>query len=137
VRIDLPDGGYAELYDPIKVPERKRRPVVAALVKFMRDRAQAQVPDFDAKNMSEDEAAKIAASIDPSLLVAADDLNDTVVVALVREWSFGEVTTDVLLDLPADTYKQLSTACAPHMQALMPDFQVSPDPKVTTGASSS
>ena len=134
MRVDLPDGAFAELYDPLKVPERKRRPVVAALVAFMKDRAAANVPQFDTKAMSEDEAAALSAQLDPDLLIAADALNDSVVVALVREWSFGAVSEDVLLDMPADAYKVLSEACAPHLNALMPNFQVSPDPKATTGS---
>jgi hypothetical protein len=136
-RIELPEDQWADLYDPIKVPERKRRPVVRALVAFMKDRQEHEPPPFDAADLSDDEkAARIAAQIDPSLLVAADDLNDALVVALVREWSFGAVTLEVLLDLPADTYRVLSEACSPHMNELMPNFQVSPDPKASTGSSS-
>ena len=135
VRLELPEGEWADLYDPIKVPERKRRPVVRALVTFMKDRQGADVPQFGAEDLSDEEkAAAIAANLDPELLVAADDLNDAVVIALVREWSFGAVTTDVLLDLPADTYEALSNACQPHMNDLMPNFQVSPDPKAGSGS---
>lgn len=134
-RIDLPEGQWADLYDPIKVPERKRRPVVRALVAFMKDRQAHEPPPFDPADLSDDEkAARIAAQLDPSLLVAADDLNDAVVVALVREWSFGAVTLEVLLDLPADTYKVLSEACGPHMNELMPSFEVNPDPKAGSGS---
>lgn len=136
MRVDLPDGQWADLYDPVKVPERKRRPVVRALVAFMKDRQAHVVPTIDDSVLSdEDKAAALAAQIDPSLLMAADDLNDAVVVALVSAWSWEkDITADALLDLPADAYKALSEACAPHMNALMPNFQVSPDPKATTGS---
>jgi len=134
VRIDLPDAQWVELCKPEKVPERKRRPVVRALVAFMKDRQLASIPDFDLTNLDEDKAAAIAAQIDPTLLVAADDLNDAVVLAMVQDWSFGPVTVDVLLDIPADCYKLLSDACSPHMNDLMPSFQVSPDPKADIGS---
>jgi hypothetical protein len=135
-RVELPDGQWADLYDPIKVPERKRRPVVSALVTFMRDRQQFVLPTITAEALSdEDKAAALAAQIDPSLIIAADELNDTVVVALVSYWSFGEsVSIEALLDLPADAYKVLSEACAPLMQALMPNFGVTPDTKAPTGS---
>lgn len=136
-RIELPEGEWADLYDPTKVPERKRRPVVRALVSFMRDRAEHTPPDFDAGDLGdEDKAAVLAAKLDPALIASADDLNDAVVIALVREWSFGEVTAEVLLDLPSDAYKELSAACAPHLNGMMPQFGVDPDPKATSGGSS-
>jgi hypothetical protein len=135
-RVELPDGQWADLYDPIKVPERKRRPVVKALVSFLKDRQQHAVPNISAEDLSdEDKAAALAAQIDPGLLIAADDLNDAVVSALVFAWSFElAVSADALLDLPADAYKTLSEACAPHLSALMPNFGVTPDTKAPTGS---
>lgn len=136
MRVELPDGQWAELYDPTKVPERKRRPVVRALVELAKEQAlHGFGPEVDAASLTdEDKAAALAAKFDTSVLVAGDNLNDVAVIALVSSWSFGEVTVDVLLDLPAESYKALSEACAPLMMALMPNFQVSPDPKATTGS---
>lgn len=118
MRLELPDGQWAELYDPVKVPERKRRPVFRALVAFM----------------ASQDGGEIGSKLDPAAVDLADGLNDALVVALVREWSFGEVSEAVLLDMAADCYRVLSTECAKHLDALMPNFSVSPDPKVPSGS---
>lgn len=121
-RLDVP-GGWADIYDPLKVPERRRRPVVKALVKFMASQnGTLPVTNGDTPR------------IDPSVVEVADDLNDALIVAMVQSWSFGDVTVEVLLDLPADAYRALSTACSEHVTALMPNFQVSPDPKAAIGS---
>ena len=133
-RVELPEGNWADLYDPVKVPERKRRPVVRAVVRFFKDQQASAIPAFDPATVDEDTAATIAAQLGPDLLGAADDLNDAVITALVQSWSYGDVTTDVLLELPADAYKLLSEACQPHMTGLMPNFGTSPDPKAITGS---
>lgn len=117
MRLDLPDGAWAILFDAAKVPERKRRPVFRALVAFMAS-----------------QNGEVGSKLDPAAVDLADDLNDALVVALVREWSFGEVSEAVLLDMPADAYRPLSAECAKHLDALMPNFSVSPDPKATTGS---
>ena len=136
MRVDLPDGQWADLYDPVKVPERKRRPVVRALLDLLKARAVHGVPSFDAEALTdEDKAAAVASQLDPSLLSSADELTDAVAVALVQAWSFEKnITVDSLLDLPADAYKALSEACVPMLPSLLPQFEVSPDPKATTGS---
>lgn len=130
-RIDLPEGGWADLYDPLKVPEKKRRPVVRALMRLLKERAEHAPPEFNLEDAADEEkAAALAARLDPALIMATDDLNDALVVALVREWSFGiDVTVDNLLELPTDTYRVLSEATSPQLNVLMPQFRPESRPR--------
>lgn len=130
MKIDLPDGEWADLYDPAKVPEKKRRPVVRALTALIRERIEHKPPEFDAEDIAdEDKAAALVAKLNPALIMATDDLNDALVVALVREWSFDvDVTLDNLLELPTDAYRTLSEACSTKLDALMPQFRAQSGP---------
>jgi hypothetical protein len=56
------------------------------------------------------------------------EFNDLLAVALISEWSFGsEVSTEALLDLPAETYDAIQKLVAPLVTDLMPSFEVTPE----------
>ena len=44
-------------------------------------------------------------------LVALDAFNDALILGYTKEWSFGEVSEEVLLDIPADAFDALITKC--------------------------
>lgn len=117
MRLELPEGAWAELADPAKVTERKREPARRAFVQA----AQAQANGGDAG----------------PILDALKDAGNKVTVAQVTSWSFGEeVTPDALLDLPGDAYDVLVKAATDRVSELLPEFEtvdeVPPDPKAPT-----
>jgi len=107
-------GGWVELRDPDLVPERLRRPVF---------------------EKSTEGAALVANGDDVSAETISffSEFNDTLVIALVSSWSFGDVISmEALLDLPARSYDDVRNIVTPFLTQLMPDFGVDPDPKVIT-----
>lgn len=117
MRLDLPDGAWAEVRDPKQVPERLRRPVSRAA-------AAAAATGFDAEHMAT-----------PEQIDAITSLNDHVIRALVASWSFeAEVSVESILDLPAAAYDALAAHAAKQVLALMPDFGPNPDPKAPTAS---
>jgi hypothetical protein len=60
-------------------------------------------------------------------------LADTVTVALTESWSFdAPVSVDALQDLPDRDYQALLEAAGKHREALIPTFDVDPDPASPT-----
>ena len=119
MRIDLPQGQWAELRDPRVVTERRRRPAKTAL--------------YAVAKLAEAEATVEA-------IEAWDDLRVQVAVALIDQWSVNvDVTVDAILDLPGDVYDALLTAVEPQIMALLPSFGAGgvTDPKALTDSSAS
>jgi hypothetical protein len=64
------------------------------------------------------------------------DLNDRVVLAMVKAWSLNvPIEVEPLLDLPGNVYDSLREQCAPFLNDLMPDFGPSEDPESPTDPS--
>jgi hypothetical protein len=104
-RHDVP-GGWVELRDPKKVPDRLRRPVKYAMVD-----SQDLVAAVEAGTLTRDQ------------FVSADAMTDTVILALVKEWSFSQaLTVDGLLDLEGDSYDAITELVRPHVIELLPSF---------------
>jgi hypothetical protein len=129
MKISLPDGNWASLRDPKKVSERRRRPIM---------RAFASVNQEDLKTLhrtdltDEDQARSV---MNPEFVDLMQQVNDLLIIALVDEWSFdAPIEADSVLDLDGETYDALQRAVAPFLTEVMPDFDVSPDPKAPTGA---
>lgn len=141
-RLELPDGQWADLLEPRKVSERKRRPITRLLLALASDGGMTNlIGDAELAEAIGDEsseaAAAIAAKIAPDTLGAMDDLNDALVVALVDAWSYDmPVNADSVADLPGDAYEALRDACAPFLSDLMPNFGPTPDPDSPTSPSS-
>ena len=117
-------GGWVELREPAEVPERLRRPLIQLTMAGV-----PLQPHFEALQND-------PSSVDPEMFAKFMEYNadfgDVSVLALVKEWSFGPVTKDSLLDLPSAAYDEIQKAVAPHITALLPNFGVDPDPKATT-----
>ena len=130
MKVDLPDGAWASLRDPKKVPERLRRPVLAVLM--AQGKNSAELPTITPDTPPEE----VLQALDSSVLDKFSELNDLVVVALVEEWSYTDtpITADSVLDLPGDVYDALREAVAPFVVDLIPDFGPTPDPKARTGS---
>ena len=112
-RVDLPGDQWADLADPLQVTHKKRKPVRRVMFELVQVRVSKTGPALDA--------------VELDLL---EQLSDLMVVALVDAWSFPvPVDMDGLGELPGDAYDALQLACAPLGEALLPSFEVDPDPK--------
>ena len=112
MRVDLPDGQWAELRDPLKVPERRRRAYLAAVA---------------------DCAA--AGEITGAKMQLADLMGDLLIMCLVEAWSFGDVTVEQIAEFDTGTFDALFRACRPLERQLQPDYGADIDPKALTGGS--
>lgn len=110
------NGGWIVLRDPKSITERHRRPLMAMTASAI------QYLDKDDKSKLNAEAIN-----------ALSEFNDALAIAMISEWSFGEVNLDVLLDLNGATYDQIREIVAPLMSEIMPNFGDNPnDPKAIT-----
>lgn len=114
----LPDDGWADLADPKKVTERKRKPVLRAMAAHLGVQAAQPVSEDGTGALTEDSIEAMSA------------LSEAVMVALVTAWSFpAPITLDGLQDLPGDAYDALRDACGSFTGALLPSFAADTDPK--------
>lgn len=128
-RVSLPDDQWAELADPRKVSERKRRPYVQAMVAFTQ--ATALLPVIEEGEHKGDHPP---GSFGPEHTALFDATLDLLVVALVKAWSFDlPIDANSLQDLPVDCFDVLRKAVNEKGPALMPDLSVDPDPKAPSG----
>ena len=77
----------------------------------------------------------IAASEKASDTVGQWEAGIALVVCLVEQWSYGDVTPEVFEELDVDTADRLLAACLPLAEALTPNFDPDPDPKAPTVSS--
>lgn len=127
-RVDLPDGGWAELAAPKKVSERKRRRYIHAMTEFNKS---TQTIPRDAKGELDPTGF---GGVQQDLLDAALDL---LTVALVTAWSYeAPIAIESLEDFPVDVFDAIRRACNDLAPQLMPDLvSPDPDPKAITGDS--
>lgn len=138
-RIELPDDGWADLYDADELPERLRRPLIKLAGKLMGSPVGAAMAVVALARKGEDvppdltERAQELGEADTDTL---DTFKDSLILSTVREWSYGEVTSEVLLGLPARKIYDALFDASPSIDDLMSDFSPSPDEESPTGPSS-
>lgn len=142
--LTLPSGATADLRDVIDVTERQRRPIrrfqsqlsaMPAFAAAVREAEAVQKAAGDGTDLAPDVQLKLAAGMGEAFDVL-ESLNDAVVAAMVRGWSFPfPVTADAAQDLPGRDLDALRTACAPFIRELMPNFEPSPDADSPTAPS--
>jgi hypothetical protein len=117
-KVDLPDGGWAEIRDPAELTTRQRSVVRRYMVPMARMRDKfagmtAAKPDATPEEQSE----AILASIEA---VGADGLDDmdamyaAFIVTYLAGWSLDRplpTTPDAALDLPGSLFDTLTRAC--------------------------
>jgi hypothetical protein len=130
-RINLPSGATADLRPVADVTERLRRPIkriqtkLAGMPAFASAVAEAQASG--GKDLSPDQQLKIAAGMGEAFDLL-EELNDRLIVAAVRGWSFPfEVTAENAQDLPGRDLDALREQTAPYLKDLTPDFEPSVD----------
>lgn len=126
-RVEVP-GGWAELRSPGKVHERARRRYIAAMTDL--SGATADLPRDPNDPTSPDPA-----HMNGTHMALADRVSDMLILCLVREWSFGEVTEDVIGELETDQFDPIFKQCRDVARELMPDYSPDIDPKAPTGGS--
>lgn len=132
-RIELPDGGWADLRDPAAVPVRLRRPVESAIMAIGRDEGTQAALSADGDITDPQVAAGIVQKFGDDTIARYNDLNDLLIVARVAAWSYDvPVTLDAVLDLPAGVYEVLQVATADRITDMMPSFSASHDPASPT-----
>jgi hypothetical protein len=138
MRIDLPNGAWAELRRPEDVTERQRRPLTKAMRGVRpeivdRGREIASMDDGpDGKPTPDKQAAQQQLQYDMTNEEADcyQLAGDLAAVALVESWSFtvnGEpipLTLDGLLDLPARSLDALRLVVGPLVNDLFLDAEV-------------
>jgi len=135
-RIDLPDEGWAVLYAPRKVRERGRRRFVAAVADMNARLSQLpQVPNPDTETVGRAATVPDPASYGSVESGLADQVTDMLILCLVKEWSYGEVSLEILEEFDAETYDRIAQPCRLLMPELTPDYSPDVDPKAPTSAS--
>lgn len=122
--LSFSDGGTALLRDPRQVPVKFRR---------VWERAQSAMGSiaYDIKNRiaDEDEQNKEFTKTGMEHPELVERVRDAAILALVSNWSYGEVTQEVIENLPADTYDTLAAKCDELSKQMAPNFEVQRDPK--------
>ena len=158
-RVEFPSGAHAIMRDPETITERLRRPVrrvqmrigfdsdLQALIRYQawvaREALAAEKAAADAgTEFNADEFIPSMPSpvkqqnLTDDQLDLLSNLTDAVTVALVESWSFDfPVSMDALQDLPDGDYRKLLDAASKHRDALLPSFDVDPDPESPTAPS--
>lgn len=127
MKIDLPNGNWANLREAEEIPRKQARTYRRVLLSL-----GASVIDTDVTDLSETEAAAtmgkafLAAGISLSDL---EDLPEALVLAVVEEWSYGAVDPDTLDGIPDAAFRVLVDACTEgdYAKKLSPDFSYSTD----------
>lgn len=115
MKITLPNDAWAEIRNPKEVPERLRRPVSQALLVMGKN--QSTLTDDAPESMS------------PEALSSFESLNDLLILARVKAWSYDlPITMESVLDLPSYSYNILRQETASGMMEMMPDFSSSDAP---------
>lgn len=129
--IELRKNAWAIVRDAEDVPERRRRPLIdlASSGQSVRDELEAISKIVDGREMSEINAEEVPTPSQNALDIMSA-MCDLLILAMVREWSYGDVTIDVLLDVPSKDYDTLRDLTAPMFSLVVPDFGPSAAVKV-------
>jgi hypothetical protein len=136
MRLDLPRDNWAEIRDPDEIPRKAARAFRKELY-----RLSGRVGDVDPE-LDQEEAARAAAVAllkSDGALDGIEDMAEVLVLAVVAEWSYGEVSADVLDSMPDAAVDAIYDYVQAHayIEKLMPDFSPSQDedsPTTPSGA---
>lgn len=138
-RLNLPSGATADLRPVEDVTERQRRPIKRIQAALAGNRAFAEAVSeaqrSGGRDLTQDAQLRIAAGMGDAF-DQLEELNDRLIVAFVRGWSYGfDVNVDNVQDIPSRDLDALREAVSPLMQKLMPDFEPTPEADSPTGPS--
>lgn len=123
--ITLPSGAWVKLRDPEDTTEAQRKPVTRLQMRMA----------WNPKLMATIKGEGSSSDLSDTEIDWLFDYNDAIVVALVESWSFEQpVTVDGLRAIPGKKdYSELQRRASKHASALMPSFEVDPDPEAPAG----
>jgi hypothetical protein len=135
-RVNLPSGATADLRPAEDVTERQRRPIKRIQASLAGNRAfaeaVAEAQKAGGRDLSQEAQLRIASGMGDAFDLL-EELNDRLIVAFVRGWSYGfDVNVDNVQDIPGRDLDALREVVSPLMRALMPDFDPNPDPDSPT-----
>lgn len=139
MRIDV-DDGWAEVRDPRKIPDRLTETIEDAQFRLMETPAADHLADEASAAAFQDRPpAEQMRLVGRDGMHAMNELKRATILAHVTEWSFGDVSRDVLTELPRSTVDALAekigaitTATGgPHLNT-----DVDPDPTSPSSPSS-
>jgi hypothetical protein len=140
-KIDLPDGGWAQLAEPEELTNRQRKMLRRSVAPVLDSDGGPPLRDriLEAGVDPKDEATwvKAAGLLSAADLEAVDDIQAAFIVAYVREWSLDLPlpTMETVDDLPGPIFDALSEATR-GLGTGEPDLSVSKDPDSPTVPSS-
>lgn len=133
--ITLPSGATADLRPVADITERHRRPLKRLQTELMKlhEFAEAIEKANGSKKLTKAEQDKVAEGLGAAF-EPLEELNDRLVVAAVRGWSYSfDVSYENVLDVPSRDLDALREAVAPYLAELMPDFSPTKDRNTPTG----
>ena len=129
-RLELAHDNWAELREADEIPRKAARRFRKVLY------SMASSANVDPNATEEQNAAEVGKSLLSSSdgMDGIEDRGEAMVLAAVREWSFGAVCQEVLDDLPDAAVDAIYDACQAggYIDALMPNFDTDPDPDSPT-----
>jgi len=134
-RITLPSGATADLRPVCDITERHRRPIKRLQAQLMKltEFAEAVQKAQDKKRLSKADRDALAEGLGDAF-DPLEELNDRLVIAAVRGWSYDfPVDYDNLLDLPGRDIDALREEVAPYLHEIFPEFGPNKDRDTPTG----
>lgn len=123
-RVTLPNGAWADFRPVSDITERMRRPIKKLSTQLTSHPEFVEaVTSAQGKELTQAEQLRIAGAMGAAY-DTLEELQDRLVCAAVRGWSFAqEITPDGLLDLPGIALDALREHASPYMSALNPSFE--------------
>jgi hypothetical protein len=138
MRLKLPYDNWAELRAPDEVPRKAARAFRKHLYK-MAQVTEANGETIVLNEVTDEQAAALAIMRSEDGFDKIEDMAEALVLAAVREWSYGAVCEAVLEEVPDKALDLIYDECQRQdfIGHLMPDFGVSPDDESPTTPSGS
>ncbi|MHB8671100.1 MAG: hypothetical protein ACYDAD_11200 [Acidimicrobiales bacterium] len=132
MRVELSNGGWAELRPPSEVAERNRRKIQLAMFRVSAETREALA------TTGEDRVQAVSGALKAEDVGVLYEINDLLIVALVKAWSLQTpalpLTLETVGDLTGADYDALLKATSVHVSAMMPDFGTEDPTEPTTDA---
>jgi hypothetical protein len=142
MKVDLPDGAWAELLSRDEITERVFRVIDRAETKTMHVSAKLiengyDVPSQRPKDLSKQELEvrdlknlKLTTGLSDEDQDIFNDYQLALILGLTKDWSYAvELTTDAVLDLPKTVFESLAKFCQDEYKGT--DVDTGPDPNST------
>jgi hypothetical protein len=136
MRLDLPRDNWADIRDPDEIPRKQARAFRKELYRLAGGAGDVD-PTLDQEAAAR--AAGVALLQSDGGMDGLEDMAEALVLAVVSDWSYGEVSADTLGSMPDAAVDAIynRVQAGGYIEKLMPDFSPSPDddsPTTPSGA---